>query len=64
MIINLENVTNNYGSNYPEKFKPVVKGRVKKRLGDAAALQNFGVNLVELAPGSTSALRHWHDKQD
>ena len=64
MIINLENVTNNYGSNYPEEFKPVVKGRVKKRLGDAAALQNFGVNLVELAPGSTSALRHWHDKQD
>lgn len=27
-------------------------------------MQNFGVNLVELAPGSASALRHWHDKQD
>ena len=64
MIINLENVTNNYGSNYPEEFKPVVVGRTKRRLGDAALLQNFGVNLVELAPGSTSALRHWHDKQD
>lgn len=64
MIINQENVTNNYGSNYPEEFKPVVKGCVKKRLGNAAGLQNFGVNLVELAPGSASALRHWHDKQD
>ncbi|MBW4663082.1 MAG: cupin domain-containing protein [Chroococcus sp. CMT-3BRIN-NPC107] len=64
MIINPENVINNYGSNYPEKFKPVVAGRVKKRLGNAALLQNFGVNLVELAPGSASALRHWHDKQD
>lgn len=64
MIIDLENVTNNYGSNYPEQFKPVVAGRSKKRLGNAAGLQNFGVNLVELAPGSASALRHWHDKQD
>ena len=64
MIINSENVTNCYGSNYPEEFKPVVGGRVKKRLGDRALLQNFGVNLVELAPGSASALRHWHDKQD
>ncbi|PSB32912.1 cupin domain-containing protein [Chlorogloea sp. CCALA 695] len=64
MIINPENVTNCYGSNYPEEFKPVVAGRVKKRLGNAAGLENFGVNLVELAPGSASALRHWHDKQD
>lgn len=64
MIINPENVTNCYGSNYPEEFKPVVAGRVKKRLGEEALLQNFGVNLVELAPGSVSALRHWHDKQD
>ena len=36
----------------------------RKRLGNAAGLENFGVNLVELAPGSASALRHWHDKQD
>ena len=64
MIINPENVTNSYGSNYPEEFKPVVAGRVKKRLSNAARLENFGVNLVELAPGSASALRHWHDKQD
>jgi uncharacterized cupin superfamily protein len=64
MIINPKNVTNSYDSNYPKQFKPVVAGRGKKRLGNAAMLQNFGVNLVELAPGSASALRHWHDKQD
>ena len=33
-------------------------------MGDAAGLQNFGVNLVRLAPGSSSALRHWHTRQD
>ena len=64
MIIDPENVTISYDSNYPKQFKPVVAGRGKKRLGNAAMLQNFGVNLVELAPGSASALRHWHDKQD
>jgi hypothetical protein len=31
MIINPENVTNCYDSNYPEEFKLVVAGRVKKR---------------------------------
>ncbi|WP_192819834.1 hypothetical protein [Synechocystis sp. PCC 7509] len=31
MKINLENVTISYISNYPEQFKPVVAGRVKKR---------------------------------
>jgi len=52
------------GSNYPQQFKYAVAGRVKKRLGDAARLQNFGVNLVRLAPGSCSTLRHWHTCQD
>ncbi|WP_293129463.1 cupin domain-containing protein [Microcoleus sp. bin38.metabat.b11b12b14.051] len=64
MIINPENVPNSTGSNYPEQFKSAVAGRVKKRLGNAAGLQNFGVNLVRLAPGSCSALRHWHSRQD
>ena len=64
MIINPENVLDSTGSNYPQPFKSAVSGRVKKRLGDAAGLQNFGVNLVRLAPGSCSALRHWHTRQD
>ncbi len=64
MIINHENVPSRTTSTYPDKFKPMVFGRVKQALGNAAGLQNFGVNLVTLAPGSCSALRHWHTQQD
>ena len=64
MIINPENIPDKTSSNYPPEFKPLVAGRSKKRLADAAGLKNFGVNLVKLNPGSYSALRHWHTKQD
>ena len=64
MIVNPENVPDITGSKYPLQFQSAVAGRVKKRLGNAAGLQNFGVNLVRLAPGSCSALRHWHTRQD
>ncbi|NJK67057.1 MAG: cupin domain-containing protein [Microcoleus sp. CSU_2_2] len=64
MIIDPKDVLENTGSNYPQQFKSVVYGRVKKRLGNAAGLKNFGVNLVRLAPGSCSAIRHWHTRQD
>jgi uncharacterized cupin superfamily protein len=64
MIVNPENVPESTGSNYPEQFKSAVAGRARKRLGDATGLLNFGVNLVRLAPGSCSALRHWHSRQD
>jgi uncharacterized cupin superfamily protein len=64
MIINPENVPNRTTSKYPQVFQSVVLGRVKKAVGNAAGLKNFGVNLVTLAPGSSSALRHWHTQQD
>nr|WP_254658076.1 cupin domain-containing protein [Pleurocapsa sp. PCC 7327] len=64
MIIDPKDVPERRGSNYPEQFKSLVAGRVKKRLGNVAKLKNFGVNLVKLKPGSRSALRHWHTKQD
>ena len=64
MLINPEDIPEKVTSNYPEEFKHFVAGRAKKRLGDAAELKNFGVNLTKLAPGSCSALRHWHTKQD
>ena len=64
MIVDPKNVPESTGSNYPQQFKYAIAGRVKKRLGDAARLQNFGVNLVRLAPGSCSTLRHWHTCQD
>jgi uncharacterized cupin superfamily protein len=49
---------------YPEPFRQRVAGRHRRRLGDAAGLNNFGVNLTTLDPGSHSALRHWHKTQD
>ncbi|HXD13747.1 MAG TPA: cupin domain-containing protein [Xanthobacteraceae bacterium] len=52
------------GSNYPEPLRRVVAGRARKRLGNAAGLDQFGVNLTTLKPGAASALRHWHQKED
>ena len=49
---------------YPEPYKTRVAGRHKRRLGDAAGLKNFGVNLTRLDPGAESSMRHWHTKQD
>ena len=49
---------------YPEPFASRMKGRVKRPLGDLFGLSNFGVNLTHLMPGSGSALRHAHAKQD
>jgi uncharacterized cupin superfamily protein len=51
-------------SSYPEPFASRMKGRVKRQLGDVFGLSNFGVNLTQLLPGSGSALRHAHAKQD
>jgi uncharacterized cupin superfamily protein len=64
MIINPENVPRRTTTIYPEVFQSRITGRIKQALGNAARLKNFGVNLVTLAPGSCSALRHWHTKQD
>lgn len=49
---------------YPEPFASGMNGRIKRQLGDVFGLSNFGVNLTTLEPGSTSALRHAHSKQD
>jgi len=51
-------------STYPEPHNRVVAGRSRKRLGNAAGLDQFGVNLTTLKPGAASALRHWHEKED
>lgn len=49
---------------YPEVFAARVAGREKRALGDVFGLTTFGANLTRLAPGSMSALRHTHAKQD
>jgi uncharacterized cupin superfamily protein len=52
------------GTNYPAQYAGVVEGREKRVLGDMFGLTQFGVNLTTLAPGSSSALRHWHEQED
>ena len=49
---------------YPPEFASRVEGRLKRPLGDLFGLVNFGVNHTRLAPGSCSALRHAHTRQD
>jgi uncharacterized cupin superfamily protein len=49
---------------YPEPFRQGVLGRSRRRLGNAVGLDQFGVNLTRLAPGSQSSQRHWHEAED
>jgi uncharacterized cupin superfamily protein len=52
------------GSIYPSPYKEMMAGRSSLRLGEAGGLTQFGVNLVTLAPGARSSLRHWHRHED
>ncbi|MGQ0675694.1 MAG: cupin domain-containing protein [Rhodospirillales bacterium] len=52
------------GTSYPSPYREKVAGRVKRKLGDAAGLTQFGVNLVTLPPGAYSSMRHWHKNED
>lgn len=52
------------GSNYPKPFDAPCAERLRKRLGDAAGLTDFGVNLLRLPPGAWSSQRHWHRRED
>lgn len=52
------------GTGYPEPFRENVVARAKRVLGDAFGLSRYGVNLVELSPGTWSSQRHWHTHED
>ena len=52
------------GTMYPPPFDAPCRARERRRLGDAAGLTQFGVNLLRLAPGVWSAQRHWHKAED
>ncbi|MES2127292.1 MAG: cupin domain-containing protein [Pseudomonadota bacterium] len=51
-------------ANAPAPFIALAEGRQKRTLGDLFGLTGFGVNLVRLAPGGRSALRHAHSHED
>jgi uncharacterized cupin superfamily protein len=52
------------GTLYPPPFDAPCRARERTKLGDAAGLSQFGVNLLRLPPGAWSSQRHWHTKED
>jgi uncharacterized cupin superfamily protein len=52
------------GSAYPAPFDEPCLARHRQKLGDAAGLTQFGVNLMTLQPGGWSSQRHWHSGED
>jgi uncharacterized cupin superfamily protein len=52
------------GSRYPAPHNEPCLRRTWRRLGDAAGLTQFGVNMVRLPPGTWSSQRHWHAFED
>jgi uncharacterized cupin superfamily protein len=52
------------GTTYPPPFDQPCRDRARKRLGDAAGLTQYGVNLLQLPPGAWSSQRHWHTAGD
>ena len=52
------------GSLYPPPYDVACAARVRRRLGDAAGLTQFGVNLTRLPAGVWSSQRHWHSAED
>jgi len=52
------------GTLYPPPFDLPCHGRERTKLGDAAGLSQFGVNLCRLPPGAWSSQRHWHTGGD
>ena len=52
------------GSDYPPPFDAPCAERLRRRLGDAAGLTDFGLNLLHLPSGTWSSQRHWHTGED
>jgi len=62
--IDIDGLKADSNTGYPEPFRQIVLGRIRKRLGNAAGLTQIGVNLTTLKPGAASAQRHWHLAED
>lgn len=52
------------GTLYPPPYDEPCRPRERTKLGDAAGLTQYGVNLVRLKPGAWSSQRHWHVAED
>jgi uncharacterized cupin superfamily protein len=52
------------GTAYPPPYDAPCRERRRERLGVAAGVTQFGVNLLRLLPGAWSSQRHWHARED
>ncbi|MEO8779237.1 MAG: cupin domain-containing protein [Rhodanobacter sp.] len=62
--IDVSHVPERKGSGYPSPFAAAAGARIKRALGSAGGLTDFGVNLTQLPPGAWSSQRHWHTEED
>lgn len=62
--VDVSAVPSKKGVGYPEPYAAASAERIRRRLGDAGGLQDFGVNLTHLPPGNWSSQRHWHSHED
>jgi uncharacterized cupin superfamily protein len=52
------------GVAYPEPYAALSANRLRRRLGEAGGLTDFGVNITRLPPREWSSQRHWHTHED
>lgn len=62
--IDIDKAPTRFGSAYPPPFDAPCRDRRRWKLGDAAGLTDFGVNMIRLAPGVWSSQPHWHTAED
>jgi uncharacterized cupin superfamily protein len=62
--INVATTPTRFGTAYPPPYDEPCRERRRWRLGAAAGLTQFGVNLLRLPPGAWSSQRHWHHHED
>jgi uncharacterized cupin superfamily protein len=62
--IDLNTAPKGEGTRYPPPHNEPCKARRWVRVGDAAGVTQFGVNIVTLDPGVWSSQRHWHSHED
>jgi uncharacterized cupin superfamily protein len=62
--VDLSKISVKTGSAYPGVLASKMDGRSQQAVGAAGGITQFGANIVNLAPGALSSLRHWHEQQD
>lgn len=63
-VIDRKNMNPYHRQAYPGRLRERTTGCWKWRLSDAGGLTQFGAGEVELAPGASTGLYHWHVAED